>query len=50
MARVYREMECGKRETQEGSRLVYALSQIGRVLEVVEIDTRLRALEDRTGA
>lgn len=47
MARVYREMESGKRDSQEGSRLVFVLGQIGKVLELTEIERRLDALEDR---
>jgi hypothetical protein len=49
MARVYREAESGRRDPAEASKLVYILGQIGRVLEVVEIETRLRALEEKTG-
>ena len=49
MARIYREMESGKRETQEGSRLVYVLTQIGKVLELTEIERRLTMLEDKNG-
>ena len=49
MARIYREMESGKRESQEGSRLVYVLTQIGKVLELTEIERRLTALEDKNG-
>jgi len=45
MARIYREAESGKRDSAEASKLVYILGQIGRVLEVVEIEARLRALE-----
>jgi hypothetical protein len=49
MARIYREMESGKRESQEGSRLVYVLTQIGKVLELTEIERRLALLEARNG-
>lgn len=45
MARVYREMESGKRDSQDGSRLVYVLTQIAKVLEFTEIERRLTALE-----
>jgi hypothetical protein len=45
MARVYRDMESGKRETQEGSRLTYVLTQIAKVLEFTELERRLSALE-----
>lgn len=47
MARVYRDAEADRRDTAEASKLVYILGQIGRVIEVVEIETRLRALEER---
>lgn len=45
MARVYREMEAGTRESQEGSRLVYVLTAICKVLELTEIERRLDRLE-----
>jgi len=48
MARIFREMESGKRDSQDGSRLVYVLTQIAKVLEATEIETRLRLLEVRT--
>ena len=38
-------MESGKRESQEGSRPVYVLTQIGKVLELTEIERRILALE-----
>lgn len=47
MSRVYREMESGKRDTQDGSRLVYVLTQIAKVLELTEIERRLIRLEER---
>jgi hypothetical protein len=47
MARVYREMESGVRDSQDGSRLVYVLTQISRVLELTEIEHRLITLEAR---
>ena len=49
MAPVYREMESGKRDSQEGSRLVYVLSQIGKVLEFTEIERRIARIEERRG-
>ena len=49
MSRVYREMEAGRRDSQDGSRLVYVLTQIAKVLELTEIERRLIALEDRRG-
>ncbi|MFZ1005421.1 MAG: hypothetical protein WAN65_01205 [Candidatus Sulfotelmatobacter sp.] len=47
MARVYREMESGKRDSQDGSRLVYVLTQIAKLLELTEIERRIIVLEDR---
>jgi hypothetical protein len=47
MARFYREMESGKRDSQEGSRLVYVLISIAKVLELTEIERRLITLETR---
>ena len=48
MARIYREMESGKRDSQDGSRLVFVLGQIGKMLELTQIERRLDALEDRS--
>jgi hypothetical protein len=47
MARIYREMESAKRDSQDGSRLVYVLTQIAKVLEFTEIERRLIVLEAR---
>jgi hypothetical protein len=49
MARQYREMEAGKRDPQDGSKLVYVLAAIGKILELTEIERRLRALEVKQG-
>ena len=46
MSRVYREMESNKRDSQDGSRLVYVLTQIAKVLELTEIERRLIRLEE----
>ena len=48
MSRIYRDMESGKRDTKDGSRLVYVLTQIAKVLELTEIERRLILLEART--
>jgi hypothetical protein len=45
MARVYREMRASRIETQDGTRLVYVLSQIGRIVEIQQVDSRLEAVE-----
>jgi hypothetical protein len=50
MSRVYREMEAGRRDSQDGSRLVYVLTQIAKVLELTEIEHRLIRLEEQTNA
>ncbi len=47
MARVYRAMKQGDIPTQDGTRLAYVLSQIGRLIEVHEIERRLEDLENR---
>jgi hypothetical protein len=49
MSRIYREMESGKRDSQDGSRLVYVLTQIAKVLEFTEIERRLMLLEAKHG-
>lgn len=48
MSRVYRDVESGKRDSQEGARLVYMLTQIAKVLELTEIERRLASLEERS--
>ena len=45
MGKVYREMRHGKIETGEGTKLVYVLGQIGKVIELVEIEKRIALLE-----
>ena len=45
MARVYREMRGNSIEAQQGTRLVYVLSQIGKLIELHEIERRIAALE-----
>lgn len=47
MAKVYRETKAGKIETVDGAKLVYMLSQVGKMIELHEIETRLAALEDQ---
>lgn len=47
MAKVYREAKAGKIDTQDGSRLIYMLSQVGKMIELHEVETRLAALEER---
>ena len=45
MARVYRDMRGHQIDTQDGTRLIYALSQIGKLFEVVELEQRIVLLE-----
>jgi len=49
MAKVYRETKAGKIDTADGAKLVYMLSQVGKMIELHEIETRLAALEARNG-
>jgi hypothetical protein len=49
MARIYREMEAGRRDSQERSRLVYVLTQIAKVLELTQIERRSTLLEAKHG-
>ena len=44
MAKVYRDMKLGKLPTQDGTRYVYVLSQIGRVIETDQIAVRGEAI------
>ena len=45
MAKVYREMKSGKIETSDGTKLVYVLVQIGKMIELYDIENRLTLLE-----
>ena len=45
MARVYRAMKSGEIPSSDGTRFVYVLSQIGRLIELHEIEKRLSILE-----
>ena len=47
LARIYREAESGKRDTADASRLTFMLGQIGKLLELTEIERRLTAVEGR---
>jgi hypothetical protein len=47
MARVYREMESGWRDSQHSSRLVYVLTQIAKALERTEIERRVNRTRRR---
>jgi len=47
MAKVYREMKSCKIETSDGTKLVYVLGQIGKMIEVHDIEQRLTVLESK---
>lgn len=46
MAKVYREMRSNAIEAQQGTRLVYVLSSIGKLIELHEIEQRITKLEE----
>jgi hypothetical protein len=50
MAKVYRDTKAGKIDTADGAKLIYMLSQIGKMVELHEIETRIEALEGRSHA
>jgi len=45
MARVYRDMRGRLIESQDGTRLVYVLFQLGKLHEMADVEKRLNALE-----
>ncbi len=45
MAKVYRSMKSGEIPSSDGTRFVYVLSQIGKLIEVYEVEKRLSILE-----
>jgi hypothetical protein len=45
MARVYRDMRASKLDMGDGTKLVYVLSQIGRVIEISDVQLRMETLE-----
>ena len=49
MSRVYRQCRVGKIRPEDGSRYTYMLSQVGKMLELIEIDARVDALERALG-
>ena len=47
MARVYREMRGNVIEAQQGTRLVYVLAAIGKLIELHELEQRIQDLEGK---
>lgn len=45
MARVYRDSRQGRIDIQDGTRLVYMLAQVGKLIEVSELEKRVEVLE-----
>ena len=45
MGKVYRDMRQGRIDTQDGTRLVYVLSQMAKVHEIAVLEKRLTDLE-----
>ena len=45
MASVYRGMKAGSIETSDGTKLVYVLGQIGKMIEIHDIEKRIELLE-----
>jgi hypothetical protein len=50
MAKLYREVRGGVLESSEATRLVYVLAQVGKLIEVAELERRLLALEAKSEA
>ena len=47
MAKVYRDMKSQNIPAADGTRLVYVLAQIGKMIEVNEIEKRVSQLEEK---
>jgi hypothetical protein len=45
MCRLYRDMRTKRMDSQDGTRMTYVLSQIAKILELGQIQTRVEALE-----
>ncbi|SNX60383.1 hypothetical protein SAMN06296273_1845 [Nitrosomonas ureae] len=46
MASVYRDARSGRIDSQDGSRLVYMLSQVSKLIELSDIEKRIEVLEN----
>ena len=49
MAKVYRDMRTRTIDSQDGARMIFALSQIGKMFELTQLERRIDALEEREG-
>jgi hypothetical protein len=45
MSRVYRDMRSGSIATQDGTRLIYVLSELRKMFEVCDLERRIELLE-----
>lgn len=48
MAKVYRDMRTHRIDTQDGTRLVYVLAQVGKIIEMADLERRLTVLENQS--
>lgn len=47
MASVYRGMKSGSIETSDGTKFIYALGAIGKMIEIHDIEKRIELLENK---
>lgn len=47
MASIYRSMKSGSIETSDGTKLVYVLGAIGKMIEIHDIEKRIEILEKK---
>lgn len=47
MAKIYREMRNHKIDAAEGTKLIYVLSQIGKMIEIHDIEKRINLIEEK---
>lgn len=47
MAKVYRGMKGGMIEMSDGTKLVYVLGQIGKMIEIHDIEKRINLIEEK---
>lgn len=50
MARVYRHMRHGRIDSQDATRMTYVLSQIAKIIEISDLETRIERLEEAAKA
>jgi hypothetical protein len=50
LAAVYRKMDAGEIESQDGTRRAYVLRAIGDIIEMAELERRILELESRQAA